>query len=283
MPNFPIIDTHMHLWDPNNLDYSWLTDAPILNKAYVLDEYKKATDGISIEKMVFVQCECNPTQSEDEADWVTQLSKKDDRISGIVAQAPLEMGENAQDLLERYSKNKLIKGVRRLIQSEADLDFCIHPNFVKGVQLLPKFNLSFDICIIHTQLENTIKLVRQCPDTQFILDHIGKPDIKAQLFEPWKVQIKELSSFTNVYCKLSGLVTEADMDNWTKEDLKPYIDHILNCFGINRIVFGGDWPVIVQATTYKKWVETVDWALGELSEEGQKKIYYQNAIDFYRL
>ena len=283
MPNFPIIDTHIHLWDPNKLEYSWLADAPILNKVYALDEYSKASEGIPVEKIVFVQCECNPAQSEDEAAWVTHLAEKDDRIQGIVAQAPLEMGEGAKDILERYSKNKLIKGVRRLIQSEADLEFCIQPNFVKGVQLLSEYNFSFDICIVHNQLENTIKLVEQCPDTQFILDHIGKPDIKAQLLEPWKTQIKELSQFSNVSCKLSGLVTEADMDNWTKEDLKPYIDHILNCFGTDKIMFGGDWPVSIQATTYKKWVETVDWALRDLSEEDQKKIYYQNAKGFYGL
>lgn len=283
MPNFPIIDTHVHLWDPKNLDYSWLADAPILNKTFVLDEYGMATEEVSVEKMVFVQCECNPEQSEDEAAWVTQLAKRDTRIQGIVAQAPLELGEGARNILERYSKNRLIKGVRRLIQSESDPNFCIKPDFVKGVQLLPEYNFSFDICIVHTQLKNTIELVKQCPNTQFILDHIGKPDIKAQLFEPWKAQLQELSLFPNVSCKLSGLVTEADMDNWTRDDLKPYINHVLECFGTERVVFGGDWPVSVQATTYKKWVETVDWVLSELSVEDKKRIYYLNAKDFYKL
>ena len=283
MPNFPIIDTHLHLWDPKNLDYPWLADTPVLNKAYLLDAYKSATESVEVEKMVFIQCECNPEQSEDEAVWVTELAQKDTRIQGIVAQAPLELGEGARAILLRYSKNKLIKGVRRLIQSEADLNFCIQPDFVTGVQLLSEYNFSFDICILHTQLENTIKLVTQCPNTQFILDHIGKPDIKAQLFEPWKENIKKLAQFSNVQCKVSGLVTEAAVDNWTKEDLKPYIDHILDSFGTDRVLFGGDWPVIIGAATYTKWVETLDWALNTYSEDDLQKIYRKNAIAFYKL
>lgn len=283
MPNFPIIDTHLHLWNPDNINYPWLKDVPVLNKAYVLEEYSQATSTVNIEKMVFLQCECNTEQCEDEAAWVTQLAQKDSRLQGIVPWAPLELGEGAREILARYSKNKLIKGVRRIIQFEADMNFCLQPNFIRGVQLLADFNMSFDICISHEQLKNTIKLVRQCPNVQFVLDHIGKPDIKTQLFDPWKSDLKELASFSNVYCKISGLATEADMESWTKEDLNPYIDHVLDCFGVDRVIFGGDWPVAVQATTYTKWVETLDWALADYSEKDLQKIYRLNAIKFYKL
>lgn len=283
MPNFPIIDTHVHLWDPNTINYPWLANVPHLNKPFELEEFKSATATIAVEKMVFIQCECHPEQAEDEAAWVTQLAQKDARIQGIVAQAPLELGEGARPVLNRYAKNKLIKGVRRLIQSEDDINFCIQPDFVKGVQLLSDYDFSFDICILHTQLESTIKLVAQCPNTQFILDHIGKPDIKSQLFEPWKENIIKLAQFPNVYCKISGLVTEAAVDSWTKEDLKPYIDHVVNSFGKDRIVFGGDWPVIIEAATYTQWIETLDWALNTFSESDLQKIYRKNAIAFYKL
>jgi L-fuconolactonase len=115
-------------------------------------------------------------------------------------------------------------------------------------------------------MANTIKMVDQCPDVQFILDHIGKPDIKDQLLDPWKKEIKQLSTFSNVHCKMSGLVTEADHEKWVPEDLKPYIDHVLDCFGFERTMFGGDWPVAVQATEYPRWVGTLEWALQGCSE-----------------
>ncbi|GJM35882.1 MAG: amidohydrolase [Saprospiraceae bacterium] len=283
MPAFPIVDTHLHLWDPQYLRYVWLDDIPLLNKAYLLEEYKKATAHVEVEKMVFLQCECSFDQCEEEAGWVTELAKVDKRIQGIVPWAPIELGEKAKDILDRYSENKLIKGIRRIIQFEPDIKFCLQPNFVRGVQMLADYDLSFDICISHIQLKNTIELVRQCPDVRFILDHIGKPDIKNQNFEPWKNELRELAKMQNVHCKMSGLVTEADHHYWTKEDLKPYIDHVMDCFGVDRVIFGGDWPVAFQATTYPRWVETLDWALAGYSENDLRKIYRENAIAFYKL
>lgn len=283
MPAFPIIDTHLHLWNPHYLCYPWLDEIPLLNKLYSLDDYENSTKGIVVEKMVFVQCECLFSQCELEAEWVTQLAGKDDRIQGIIPWAPLENGAGAKDILERFSENKLIKGIRRIIQFEPDDEFCLKPDFVKGVQLLTNYNMSFDICISHVQLKNTIKLVMQCPQVHFILDHIGKPDIKNQLFEPWKKEIKELAALENVYCKMSGLVTEANHGSWKKEDLKPYIDHVVECFGTDKIIFGGDWPVAIQATDYRRWIETLDWALSGLSENELQKIYNYNAIRFYKL
>lgn len=283
MPAFPIIDTHLHLWDPNHLSYPWLADIPLLNKAYLLKDYKKATGNIEVEKMVFLQCECAFEQCEMEAAWVTELAGIDPRIQGMVPWAPLEKGEAAREVLDRFAQNKLIKGIRRIIQFESDIEFCLQPGFVRGVQLLADYDMSFDICISHGQLKNTIELVKQCPDVSFILDHIGKPDIKNQLFEPWKKELQELAGLENVHCKMSGLVTEADHTHWTKHDLKPYIDHVMACFGVDRVIFGGDWPVAFQATEYPCWVDTLDWALTGYSENELRKIYRDNAIAFYKL
>lgn len=283
MPAFPIIDTHLHLWDPNILEYPWLEDVPLLNKPYLLDSYNMAIAGVEVEKMVFLQGECSFDQFREEAEWVTRLALEDTRIQGIVPWAPLEKGEEVKSDLEKFSDNQLIKGIRRIIQFEPDMDFCLRPNFVKGVQLLEMFDLTFDICISHHQLKNTIKLVKLCPNVKFVLDHIGKPDIKNHLFDNWKVDITELARIDNVYCKISGLVTEADHGNWRKEDLKPYIDHILGSFGFDRILFGGDWPVVLQASDYQKWVDTLDWALSGCSEESFRKLYCDNALLFYKL
>ena len=283
MLNFPIVDTHLHVWDPEEIHYPWLPDVPVLNRAYLLSDYREATEGIDIGKMVFLQCEADCEQFQREADWVSGLAKEDPRIAGIVAWAPLEKGEGARDALTTLTKDPLVKGIRRIIQFEEDMEFCLKPDFVKGVQLLPEFGLSFDICIAHPHMANTIKMVEQCPDVSFILDHIGKPDIKNQLMDPWKDELKTLAAFPNVMCKMSGLVVEADMENWTAADLKPYVDTVIETFGWDRVMFGGDWPVVVQASTYKRWFETLNELLSGESEENLKKLFSDNAHRFYRL
>jgi L-fuconolactonase len=180
------------------------------------------------------------------------------------------------------AEDTLVKGIRRLIQGE-DIDFCIQPNFMNGVKTLARYGLSFDICIFHPQLANAIRLVEQCPNVQFILDHIGKPDIKNQLFEPWKQEIKILAEFPNVYCKISGLVTEANHENWTPADLQPYIEHVIDCFGFDRVIYGSDWPVSTLASDYLLWVRTLQEAVSESTPEELKKLFHDNAIKFYRL
>jgi L-fuconolactonase len=283
MIQFPIVDTHVHLWDPSHLRYPWLDDNALLNKPYLLDDYKRACGPMHVEKMVFLQCECDVAQFREEAAWVTSLAQQDPRLQGIVPWAPLENGDAARPDLEKLAENRLIKGVRRIIQFEPDLEFCLQPNFVTGVQALADYNFSFDICIFHPQLANTIKLVAQCPNVAFILDHIGKPDIKHQLFEPWRQEIKTLAGFPNVWCKVSGLVTEADHQHWTKEDLKPYIDHVINSFGFDRVIYGGDWPVAYQATEYPRWVETLEWAVRGCSDTELHQLFHDNAMMFYKL
>lgn len=282
MVDFPIVDTHVHLWDPNHLRYSWLDDIPLLNQQYLLEEYRRACGAVQVEQMVFVQCECDAGQHVQEAEWVSGLARQDGRIRGIVANAPLERGAAVDEDLGTLARIPLVKGIRRLLQSE-DADFCLQPGFIEGVRLLPSHGLSFDICIFHPQLANAIEFVRLCPGVSFILDHIGKPDIKNQVFDPWKDELKILAEMPNVYCKVSGLVTEADMEHWTPVDLKPYIDHVIACFGIDRVMYGGDWPVAFQATEYPRWVETLSRATSGLSDAERRKLFHDNAIAFYRL
>ena len=282
MADFPIVDTHIHLWDPSVLRYPWLDEIPSLNKPYLLEDYRNACGAVDVGTMIFVQCDPQPDDNLKEAEWITSLSKEDPRIRGIVAGAPLEKGDGARPLLEQLSEIPLVKGIRRLIQSE-ELEFCVQPDFIRGVQSLEEFGLSFDICIYHRHLANTIQFVKQCPNIQFILDHIGKPNIKDQVFEPWKREIKELSEFPNVSCKVSGLVTEADFENWTRDDLRPYIDHVIECFGFDRVIYGSDWPVAAQATEYPRWVAALEWAVNGCSEDELKRLFRDNALRFYRV
>jgi L-fuconolactonase len=143
--------------------------------------------------------------------------------------------------------------------------------------------LSFDICIFHHQLPNTLEMVRRCPEVSFILDHIAKPGIKAGLAEPWRRQVRELAALPNVVCKLSGVTTEADHANWTREQLRPYIDHVIDCFGFDRIMYGGDWPVSELAGKYTDWVNVLDWATEGCSSAEKRKLFRDNAIRAYRL
>lgn len=283
MLDFPIVDTHLHLWDPGYLRYSWLDGDPLLNKPYLLTQYNEATRSERVEKMVFLQCEVDFSLFEQEATWVAGLARTDPRIAGIVPWAPLENGDAARPALERLKQIPGVKGIRRIIQFEPDINFCLRPDFVKGVQALADYDLSFDICISHIHMENTIKLVRQCPNVRFMLDHIAKPDIKNHNMDPWRSHIKTLASMDNVWCKMSGLVVEADWQHWTYADLKPYIDHVLDSFGFGRVAFGGDWPVVLRAAQLQQWISTLDVATQGASPDERRKLFHDNAVTFYRL
>jgi len=260
-----------------------LKTVPTINRAFLPADYQNATEGIDVRGMVFVQCEAEPAHARQEVAWVTEQARTDPRIRGIVARAPVENGEAVRSELDALSAYPLVRGVRRIIQFESDVDFCLKPDFIRGVKLLPQFNLTFDLCIKgDEQFDNTIALARRCPEVTFILDHAGKPDIKQRRTEPWRVQIRKLAGLPNVYCKLSGMVTEADPANWNREDLKPYIDHVVECFGFDRILFGGDWPVVMLASTLPKWVNALDWAI-DASESDRQKLFFRNAERVYRL
>jgi len=149
--------------------------------------------------------------------------------------------------------------------------------------MLAEYDLTCDICISHIHLANTIKLVQQCPNMRFVLDHIGKPDISNKMMHPWKTQLKTLAGMANVHCKMSGVVTEADHEHWHPDNVKPYIDHVFECFGSDRVMFGGDWPPVLQAAGYEKWVQTLLWVVKGIPDHQLRKLFYENAMGFYQL
>lgn len=282
MPANAIIDAHVHLWDPERLRIRWLDGNDLLNRPYTLDEYRAHTSGLNVEAFVYVQVDVEPAYGLLEAEWVA--AQEEPRLRGIVAWAPVEYGARTRAYLDALVRiDPRIKGVRRLLQGEADPYYCLQPDFVQGVQLLAEYGLSFDICIYHHQLAGVIELVRQCPEVSFMLDHAGKPDIAAGLREPWQVQITELAALPNVMCKISGLVTEADPQHWRSEDLGPYVTHVLTAFGEDRVTFGSDWPVVLLAADYHRWIETLDQLTRHLAPTAQKKLWVENARRFYRL
>ena len=177
-----------------------------------------------------------------------------------------------------------LRGIRMLIQAHLDEPgWCLREAFVDGVRGLAAMDLSFDLCLYHPQLAEATELVRRCPDVRFVLDHIGKPGIAAGLTEPWRTDLAALAALPNVWCKISGAVTEADHAAWTEAEVAPYVAHALAAFGYDRCMFGGDWPVCELATRYSRWVALVDAIVAGASAAERRRLYRDTAIEFYRL
>jgi L-fuconolactonase len=283
MIDFPIIDSHIHLLDQKRFGYAWANGAPALKRDWTPDDLAACAGPYEIDGFVFVEVDVDMPQYLDEAEWVDTIAKSDRRVRGAVVCLPLERGAAIEPEMARIAKLKTTRGVRRLIQNQTDPEFGLKPGFLEGIKLLPKYDLSFDICIFHHQLPNALEMVRRCPEVAFVLDHIAKPGIKAGLTDPWRAQIEQMAALPNVVCKLSGLTTEADHRAWTREQLRPYIDHVIASFGPDRVMYGGDWPVSELAGAYVRWLETLDWATVHFSPAEKHKLFRDNAIKAYRL
>jgi L-fuconolactonase len=283
MLDFPVIDAHVHLLDQKRFGYSWAAGAPALKRDWTLDDLARAAKPYELEGVVFVEVDVDMPQYLDEADWVAETAERDRRLMGAVVCLPLERGPALEPEIARVAKLKPVRGVRRLIQNQPDPDYVLRPDFLAALKLLPRYGLSFDICIFHHQLTNTLEMVRRCPEVSFVLDHIGKPGIRDGIVEPWRSQIAELAKLPNVVCKLSGVTTEAEHRAWTPQQLRPYIDRVFDCFGPDRVLYGGDWPVSELAGDYLQWLTTLEQATSGFTEGERRNLFRDNAKRVYRL
>lgn len=283
MPPISVLDSHVHFWNPQRLSYPWLKSVPTLNRSWGPAEFSEATRGLGVEGLVFVECGREPGQNVEEAAWIADLAASDPRIRGIVAHAAVERGLGVEPELSALSRHRLVKGVRRLLQDEADPRFCLQPAFIDGVRAAGERGFTFDVCIYHVQLAAVIELVRRCPGVTFVLDHLGKPAVREGRLDPWRQELRELAALPNVWCKMSGLTTEADHARWTAQDLRPYLEQVLECFGFERTLFGGDWPVSTLATSYSRWLGVVRETVAGASLEDRQRLFRGNAERCYRL
>ena len=283
MPDFAIVDSHVHLYDLERLGHGWLRSRPQINRTHVLEDFDRALGQVAVDKIVFVEVAVDPGLHLDEAAWVQGLADRDPRLCGIIAHVPLEKGAAAAGDIETLLGHRGVKGVRRLIETEVDQSFCLEPGFIAGLNLLPRHGLSFDICVKHWGLVFALELARRCPEVSFVLDHIGKPGIRHGLEEPWRGQMRELGRLANVTCKISGVITETDHDRWAVGDIRPFVAHAIDCFGFDKVMFGSDWPVSSLTHPYPRWVEIVDEVVAGCSADEIRKLYRDTAIRTYRL
>jgi len=274
------IDSHLHFWDQSVLQpYTWLHEVPSINARHDPAVLHAEAGADLPEKIVFVEASAPPLP---EVRWVEGLAAREPRIRAIVAKIAIDAGDRTTADLAELRQHPLVRGVRHHFEHDP-VDYCARPAFVRGVCEAAAAGFSFDLCGKAPQLPAIIELVRQCPETSFILDHGGKPAIRAGLLDPWRDHIRELAAFPNVVCKLSGLVTEADHREWTEAQLEPYVTHLLATFQPARLLFGGDWPVAKLACGYLRWLEIARRFTAPLPAVEQAAIFHGNAERIYRI
>ena len=274
-----IIDSHHHYWMYNPAEYDWIDDQmKFIRRDFLPADLANAIVKAGINGVVTVQAR----QTIQETDWLLEMASQNQFMKGVVGWLPIQSKDFANHL-EAYATNKKLKGIRHVIQGEADPEFILGDSFNNGISLLKNYSYVYEILIIEKQLPNTVKFVDKHPDQVFVLDHIAKPLIGKNELSPWCENIKELAKRENVNCKISGMVTEADFLYWTPDQLVPYFDVVLEAFGPDRLLFGSDWPVCLVATSYLEWLNVVKNNISQLSIYEQDKIMGKNAVRIYQL
>lgn len=273
------IDAHHHLWKYNPERDSWITDEmKILQNDFLPPQLKSVLDENKIDGSVLIQSE----QSLNGNEFMLQLAKENSIIKGIVAWVDFQ-SENLEEQLIVYHKIPIIKGFRHILQSEKNRAFMLQPDFLKGIKRLQKYDYPYDILIFNDQLKFIPEFLKQFPNQRFVLDHMAKPDIKNKTISMWKKEMQSVSIYPNLYCKVSGMFTEADWHNWKTSDFTPYLDVVLESFGPKRLMYGSDWPVCRLAVDYRGQLSLAENYFGALSESENKLIFGGNALKFYNL
>jgi predicted TIM-barrel fold metal-dependent hydrolase len=282
----PVVDTHQHLWDLSKFRLPWVKEGSPLARSYLMSDYLKATEGLNVVKAVYMEVDVAEDQQQAEADFITEVCRRGDTptVAAVVS------GRPGTDGFARYARqfkdSKYVKGIRRVLHvPQTPPGTALEKKFVASICLLGELGLSFDLCVRPAELPDTDKLVGECPDTRFILDHCGNANVEQRGRErdQWRRDMATIAKRKNLVCKVSGIVASAAPGKWAPEDLAPIVDHTLEVFGPDRVMFGGDWPVCTLAATYRQWLEALRHIVKDRPKEQRRRLFHDNAVRFYGL
>lgn len=272
-----VIDAHVHFWKYNKQRDGWMDDMKILQQDYLPEHLEPTLRRNGVDGVVAVQA----SQEEVETRFLSELARTHPIIKGVVGWLDLQ-ADNIEERLEHFTQYESIRGYRHVVQAEPD-DFLLRPNFQRGVRALKAYNYTYDVLIYHSQLKPAVEFVSQFPDQKLIIDHCAKPDIKHKKIDEWAALMKEIAQQPQVYCKLSGLFTEAAWKTWSAADFYPYLDVAFEAFGTDRLVFGSDWPVMLVSGIYVQWKSLLEKYMENYKVEEKDKVFGGNAKTFYGL
>jgi len=273
------IDSHQHFWRFDAVRDAWITDAmAVLQRDFLPEHLAAELTANAMDVSVAVQAD----QSETETMFLLDLAEKNKRIAGVVGWVDFR-SPHIVERLEHFSRFSKLRGFRHIAQAEPDDRFLVREDFVMGVAQLHTFGFTYDILVYPKQLPAAIELVARFPDQRFVIDHCAKPEIKAGNIEPWATHMRKIAQHQNVFCKVSGLLTEADWKHWKADDFRPYLDVLFDAFGPDRVMFGSDWPVCLLAGTYRHVKQLIEDYVKDFSQADREKIFGGNAALFYGL
>ena len=273
------IDSHHHFWKYNAAEYGWMNNRmDIIRRDFLPEDLRQEMSAAGINAAITVQAR----QNLEETTWLLKLAEENDFVSAVVGWVPL-IDPGVSAILERLVGHPKLRAVRHVLHDEPDPLYMLRDDFNRGIRVLKPFGLTYDILIFERHLPQTIVFVDKHPDQVFVVDHLAKPRVHLREMSPWREQVQELAKRRNVYCKVSGLATEADYSNWTEDQLRPYIDTVIDAFTPQRVMFGSDWPVCLVAVEYARWAGIVGRAIAQLSICEQEQIWAGTAQRAYRL
>lgn len=273
------IDAHQHFWRYDPAEYGWISDSMrLLRRDFLPPDLRRAAAEAGVQGAVSVQAR----QTIRETRFLLDLARDDGFLRAVVGWVPL-VEPGVAGILEEFAAEPKFKGCRHVLQDEDDDDFMLRADFNAGIRAVTAAGLVYDVLIFERHLPQTLEFVDRHPDQVFVLDHIAKPRIREGSFETWRARMRELAKRPRVYCKISGMVTEADWSAWTEADLRPYLDVVLEAFGPSRLMFGSDWPVCLVATSYERWARFVAGFAAALGEPERDRILGGTAAEAYGL
>jgi L-fuconolactonase len=274
------IDSHQHFWKAARGDYHWMSPAvPVLCRNYLPEDLRPWLVKNRIDKTILVQA----AQTKAETDFLLDLAQKHEFVAGVIGWLDLDSPNFAGDL-ESYSRKPKFLGLRPMLQDLAEDDWILRPRVMDSLKLIAQRDLPFEFLTYSRHLPHILKVLDAVPGLRAVVDHVSKPEIKNRKLDPWRPLMSEVAQHPNVHCKLSGMITEADHKTWSTEDLRPYIEHVVECFGLERVMFGSDWPVCLLAGSYDQVINAL-WAVlkPQLNDRREADIFGGNAARFYKL